>query len=204
MHSDGDSTEKASITLPGTVEKIIKPPHPSLPEKAQIAIDEADHLYREIRIENALTDQNGEPVRLKEGASVEVTVEADPKDTDQPEAEAERPKRATYAWPFAGRPDISNSIGGEGEPANRCRGINQPAATKASARVEHRCACDPHTDSAGIRARSELRTTVPDDAAATTFCTSEESEYAGCMATGMDDRTSKDLSTTTPNSSPTL
>ena len=95
MHSDGDSTEKASITLPGTVEKIIKPPHPSLPEKAQIAIDEADHLYREIRIENALTDQNGEPVRLKEGASVEVTVEADPKDTDQPEAEAEHPERAT-------------------------------------------------------------------------------------------------------------
>jgi len=95
MQLEDDSTEKASVTLPGTVEKIIKPPHPSLPEKAQIAIDEAEHLYREIRIENALTDQNGEPVRLKEGALVEVTVQADPKDTDQPEAQAERPKRST-------------------------------------------------------------------------------------------------------------
>jgi len=96
MQLEDDSTEKASVTLPGTVEKIIKPPHPSLPEKAQIAIEEADHLYREIRIENALTDQNGEPVRLKEGALVEVTVEADPKDTDQPEEPAERrPKRST-------------------------------------------------------------------------------------------------------------
>jgi hypothetical protein len=94
MTSEDDSTERVSITLPGTVEKIIKPSHPSLPEKAQIAIDEADHLYREIRIDNTLTDQNGEPVRLKEGAPVEVTVEADPKDTDQPEAEAERPKHS--------------------------------------------------------------------------------------------------------------
>jgi len=93
MQSEHDFTEKASITLPGTVEKVIKPPHPNLPEKAQIAIEEADHLYREIRIENALTDRNGEPVRLKEGAPVEVTVEADPKDTDQHEAEAEHPKR---------------------------------------------------------------------------------------------------------------
>jgi len=95
MQSEEHSTEKASVTLPGTVEKIIKPPHPNLPEKAQIAIDEADHLYREIRIDNALTDQNGEPVRLKEGTPVEVTVEADPKDTDQPEAEAEPPKHST-------------------------------------------------------------------------------------------------------------
>jgi hypothetical protein len=35
-------------------------------------------LYREIRIENALVDQNGEKVRLKPGAEVEVTVEAPP------------------------------------------------------------------------------------------------------------------------------
>jgi uncharacterized protein YfaS (alpha-2-macroglobulin family) len=67
--------------MPGTVEKIIHPPHPSEPEKAQIAVEGADHLYREIRIENTLTDKDGEPVRLKEGAKVEVTVEADPKDT---------------------------------------------------------------------------------------------------------------------------
>jgi uncharacterized protein YfaS (alpha-2-macroglobulin family) len=73
--------EKPATTMPGTVEKIIQPPHPSQPEKAQIAVEGADHLYREIRIENTLTDKDGEPVRLKEGAKVEVTVEADPKDT---------------------------------------------------------------------------------------------------------------------------
>jgi len=70
-------TEKPSVTLPGTVEKIIESPHPGEPEKAQISIEGADDLYREIRIENSLTDENGDGVRLKEGADVEVTVEAD-------------------------------------------------------------------------------------------------------------------------------
>ncbi|MFZ3210869.1 MAG: hypothetical protein WA188_05085 [Terriglobales bacterium] len=70
-------TEKPSVTLPGTVEKIIESPHPSEPEKAQISIEGADDLYREIRIENSLTDENGDGVRLKKGAEVEVTVEAD-------------------------------------------------------------------------------------------------------------------------------
>ena len=69
-------SEKPSTTLPATVEKIIKPLAPGDPEKAQIAIDGADHLYREIRIENTLTDENGAKVRLKQGAEVEVTVEA--------------------------------------------------------------------------------------------------------------------------------
>jgi len=67
--------------LPGTVDKVIKPPHPSLPEKAQIEIEGADDLYREIRIENGLTDANGNEVALKEGAEVEVTVEAEPEAT---------------------------------------------------------------------------------------------------------------------------
>ena len=70
--------EKAAVTLPGTVEKIVPPPHPSLPEKAQIAVEGADHLYKEIRIENNLQDENGKPVKLKEGAEVVVTVEAPP------------------------------------------------------------------------------------------------------------------------------
>lgn len=74
-------TEKPSATLPGTVEKIIKSPLPSQPEKAQISVEGADHLYREIRIENTLTDENGEKVRLKPGAHVEVTVEAEPEAT---------------------------------------------------------------------------------------------------------------------------
>ncbi len=71
-------SEKLTTTLPATVEKIIKPVSPREPEKAQIAVEGADHLYREIRIENALTDENGAKVRLKEGAEVEITIEAEP------------------------------------------------------------------------------------------------------------------------------
>jgi hypothetical protein len=63
--------------LPGTVDKVIKPVVPSEPEKAQIDIKGADDLYREIRIENTLTDEHGEEVRLKQGAQVDVSIEAD-------------------------------------------------------------------------------------------------------------------------------
>jgi hypothetical protein len=74
-------TEKPNTTMPGTVKKIIKPVHPDLPEKAEIAVEGADELYREIRIENTLKDDQGQEVQLKPGVQVEVTVEADPKDT---------------------------------------------------------------------------------------------------------------------------
>ncbi len=84
-------TEKPKVTLPGTVEKIIKPIHPSEPEKAQISVEGADELYQEIRIENTLTDENGEPVRLKKGAQVDVTVEADPDATYPPLESANNP-----------------------------------------------------------------------------------------------------------------
>jgi uncharacterized protein YfaS (alpha-2-macroglobulin family) len=70
-------TEKPSVTLPGTVEKIIPPTNANAPEKAQIAIQGADDLYKEIRIENSLTDEDGKEVRLKPGVEVDVTVEAD-------------------------------------------------------------------------------------------------------------------------------
>ena len=76
-----DRSGKPSTTLPGTVEKIIKPPHSSMPEKAQIAVEGADDLYREIRIENTLKDEDGHKVALKVGAPVEVTIEADAEDT---------------------------------------------------------------------------------------------------------------------------
>jgi uncharacterized protein YfaS (alpha-2-macroglobulin family) len=74
-------SDKPSTTLPATVEKIIKSPSPSEPEKAQIAVEGADDLYRELRIENTLTDEDGKKVSLKPGAEVEVTVEADPEAT---------------------------------------------------------------------------------------------------------------------------
>jgi hypothetical protein len=68
--------EKPNVTLPGKVEKIIESTHPDEPETAEISIEGADTLYQEIRIENSLTDENGNEVRLKKGADVDVTVEA--------------------------------------------------------------------------------------------------------------------------------
>jgi len=68
--------EKPAVVLPGVVEKIVKPIAPGEPEKAQIAIQGADDLYREIRVENTLENTAGEKVRLKTGAEVDVTIEA--------------------------------------------------------------------------------------------------------------------------------
>ncbi len=84
---NNEELEKPSVTLPGTVEKIIPSVHPSEPEKAQIGVEGADQLYREIRVENALQDENGNPVALKLGAQVDVTIEAD--------ASATRPKESS-------------------------------------------------------------------------------------------------------------
>ncbi len=75
------NSKKSKTTRPGTVEKIIKSPFPQEPEKAEIAVEGADHLYREIRIENSLEDEKGNKVKLKQGAQVDVTVEADAEDT---------------------------------------------------------------------------------------------------------------------------
>jgi uncharacterized protein YfaS (alpha-2-macroglobulin family) len=72
-------TEKPSVTMPAIVEKIIPSAHPAAPDKAQINIQRgAEPLYQEIRIENNLTNEKGEEVKLKEGAKVNVTVEATP------------------------------------------------------------------------------------------------------------------------------
>ena len=78
-----NSLDKPSVTLPGTVEKIIPAVQATEePEKAQISIEGADHLYREIRLENALEDETGKTVRLKPGAHVDVTIEAEPHATE--------------------------------------------------------------------------------------------------------------------------
>ena len=68
---------RAKAKKHGVVKKIIKPMHPSEPEKAEIAVKGADPLYREIRIENTLENDEGKIVHLKEGAEVEVVVEAE-------------------------------------------------------------------------------------------------------------------------------
>jgi uncharacterized protein YfaS (alpha-2-macroglobulin family) len=70
--------EQPSTTMLGIVNKIIQS-RPSQLEKAQIAVDGADHGYRALRIENTLTDEHGDDVKLKKGAHVEVTVTAQPK-----------------------------------------------------------------------------------------------------------------------------
>ena len=70
------TTRPPSVILPGIVETIIDSPRQADPEKAQIAIEGADDMYREIRIENTLKDKNGEEVNLKPGAQVHVIVNA--------------------------------------------------------------------------------------------------------------------------------
>jgi hypothetical protein len=76
-----NAPEKVNVTLPGTVEKIIPAIGNQVPEKAQIQLEGAEELYREIRIDNTLEDADGNPVSLKKGAEVDVTIEADPDDT---------------------------------------------------------------------------------------------------------------------------
>ena len=68
-------SKKPRTTMPAVVEKIINSPGEN--EKAQIAVEGADHLYRELRVENTLTDEHGRKVGLKPGAEIEVTLEAD-------------------------------------------------------------------------------------------------------------------------------
>jgi hypothetical protein len=71
-----DQQETLSIKLHGVVEKIVPSLGHNEPEKAQIVIQEAEHLYKEIRIANALHDGDGRRVKLKEGSEVDVTIEA--------------------------------------------------------------------------------------------------------------------------------
>lgn len=66
--------EPPTTLMSGIVDMIIPADGSSQPEKVEIAIQEADDGYRRLRIENSLTDQNGEEVMLKKGAHVEVTV----------------------------------------------------------------------------------------------------------------------------------
>jgi len=73
------TSQQPSVTMPGTVDKIIPSPRPSRPEKAQIDVHGADRPHRNLRFENTLTDEHGDDVKLKKGAHVEVTVKAEPK-----------------------------------------------------------------------------------------------------------------------------
>jgi hypothetical protein len=74
MHHD------AASSLPGTVEKIIKPTIQGEAERVQIAIQSGDDLNQKIRIANILVDARGEAVSLKRGAAVQVVIRPKPKD----------------------------------------------------------------------------------------------------------------------------
>ena len=86
LKDEKPNDDKATKTLNGTVEKIIPPIVPGKPEKAQISVDGAEDLYRELRVDNTLEDADGNKVKLKKGAEVEVKIEADPEATkpDEP------------------------------------------------------------------------------------------------------------------------
>ena len=53
------------------------PPYADEPEKAEIAVEGADPLYKEIRMENTLRGEEGKEIGLTLGAEVEVTIEAE-------------------------------------------------------------------------------------------------------------------------------
>ena len=72
--------EQPSVTMPGTVNKIILSRKSNRPEKAQIDVDGADRPHRNLQFENTLTDEHGDDVKLKKGAHVEVTVTEDPEE----------------------------------------------------------------------------------------------------------------------------
>jgi len=76
--------EQPSVSMPGTVDKIIPSPSPSQPEQAQIGVEGADTQKQDLRIENALTDEYGDDVKLEKGAHVEITVTAEPKTSTSP------------------------------------------------------------------------------------------------------------------------
>lgn len=92
LEKQGRDGDKATVTLPATVEKVIPAIHPSAPDKVQISVEGAEELYKEIRVENVLADGDGNAVALKEGAEVEVTIAADPEATT-PQKESPRPSQ---------------------------------------------------------------------------------------------------------------
>jgi hypothetical protein len=69
-------SEQPRTIIPGIVDKLIPSPTPCLGERAQISIN-GETGYRKLRIENSLTDEYGDEVKLEKGGRVEVTVTAE-------------------------------------------------------------------------------------------------------------------------------
>ena len=85
-HAASDGNDKnqapalagASVTLRGNVEKLIPSSEANGSHAAQIVIEGAESLYREIRIQNLLHDGDGGVVALQPGSEVEITIKVRP------------------------------------------------------------------------------------------------------------------------------
>jgi hypothetical protein len=65
----------------GFVRKLLTSAYAGQPERVEISIPDADDLFREIRIANSFLSPDGRPAALKAGVHVQITLEADEKDT---------------------------------------------------------------------------------------------------------------------------
>jgi|ERR1700691_351587 hypothetical protein len=72
------ASQQPRTVMPGTVDKIIRFRTPRLRETAEISI-KGEPKYRELRVENSLTDEHGDEVKLEKGGHVEITVTAEGK-----------------------------------------------------------------------------------------------------------------------------
>jgi len=87
---------------------VIPPYVPNAPGKTEISILPADDLIAKFAFENTLTNEKGDQAKLKPGADVEVTVEADinapePKETSKtsiPEKTTDKKRQSQL--PFRG------------------------------------------------------------------------------------------------------
>ena len=75
--------KRARKKLTARVTDIIEARLPAEPEKAEIAIEQAEDLYGEIRIENKLSTDRGTEICLKPGDQVDVQIEAEEKSAEK-------------------------------------------------------------------------------------------------------------------------
>lgn len=69
------------MTVAAVVNKLVPASYANIPDKVEVSILAADPLFREVRLENALTTHDGQKVALKSGARLDVTFEAEVIDT---------------------------------------------------------------------------------------------------------------------------
>lgn len=67
---------KPSTSMPARVNKVLPSLHEPKP-RVEISIPAADHLFREIRIENHFMAPDGKPVMLNAGEELTLTLEAE-------------------------------------------------------------------------------------------------------------------------------